>query len=136
MGRIAVFAVGVAALLACGESAASTTANPIQIVFGIGGGNTVPSQVTIEPTGRIHSSGFMQPTRHRLTAAKTASLSRLVRYEFASGLKSRQCPGTNPDIGWDYIRALGRTVRVHGNCEPRFQRLWTTLAAAVRLHPG
>lgn len=105
----------------------------MRIVFGLGGGNIVPFQVTIEPTGRVRSSGFMQPTRHRLTIAKVSSLSRLVRHEFASGLTSRQCPGTNPDVGSDYIRAGGRTVTVHGRCEPRFSRLWQTLAAAVGL---
>jgi hypothetical protein len=96
----------------------------------------VPSQVTIEPTGRVRSSGFMQPTRHHLSPAKVALLSRLVEREFASGLESRQCTGTNPDLGSDYIHALGRTITVHGTCEPRFQRLWNTLAGAVGLRPG
>ena len=96
----------------------------------------VPWQVTIEPTGRVHGSGAMQPTRHRLTHATVVSLTRLVREDFAAGLKSRLCAGTNPDIGSDFIRAFGRTVTVHGSCEPRFQRLWNTLARAVGLRLG
>lgn len=96
----------------------------------------VPYQVTIEPTGRIRASGPLRPTRRRLSHAKVLSLSRLVRADFGAGLKSRLCPGTNPDVGSDFIQAYGRTVRVHGSCEPRFHRLWSTLAQAVGLRFG
>ena len=133
MRRIIVLAALLAGVCACGSSAASTT--PHRIVFGIGGGNMVPSQVTIEPTGRVRSSGPLKPTRRQLTHAKVVSLSRLVR-EDLPGLKSRLCPGTNPDVGSDFIHAYGRTVRVHGSCEPRFHRLWDTLAKAVGLRYG
>lgn len=108
----------------------------MRIAFGLGGGNMVPFQVTIEPTGRVRATGSMVPRRHRLSRAKVVSLSTLVRHAFASGLRSRQCQGTNPDVGSHYIRARGRTVTVHGGCEPRFQRLWHTLAAAVGLRLG
>jgi hypothetical protein len=129
MRRIIVLAALVAALCACGASAAST--RPQRIVFGMAGGNMFPWQVTIEPTGRVHASGDVRPKRRRLSHAKVVSLSRLVRQGFASGLKSRLCPGTLPDISSDFIHAAGRTVRVHGGCEPRFHRLWNTLASAV-----
>ena len=125
-----------AALAACGSSIASTEAGPMRIAFGVGGGNMVPFQVTIERTGRVRATYPIRPQRRRLTQAKVASLSRLVRHAFATGLRSRQCPGTNPDVGSDYIRALGRTVRVHGSCEPRFTKLWDTLAHAVGLNFG
>jgi hypothetical protein len=131
--RIAVIGVIVAALAACGVSAASIQARPRRIVFGLGGGNIVPFRVTTEPDGRVHSRGFMRPRRHRLSLAKVSSLTTLVRYEFASGLRSRQCAGTNPDIGSHYISALGRTVSVHGRCERRFSWLWNSLARAVRV---
>jgi hypothetical protein len=129
--RIIVLAALLGGVCACGQSAASTT--PHRIVFGVGGGNMVTYQVTIEPTGRIRSSGPLRPRVRRLSHAKVVSLSRLVRTDFAAGLKSRLCPGTNPDIGSHFIQAYGRTVRVHGSCEPRFQRLWDTLARAVGL---
>jgi len=122
----------IVASAACGSSAASTQAGPIRIEFGVGGGNMVPWQVTIERTGRVRSTSF-RPTRRRLTRAKVATLSRLVRHAFAAGLRSRECAGTNPDVGSDFIDALGRTVRVHGSCEPRFSKLWETLAGAVGL---
>ena len=134
MRRIIILAALLVGLCACGSSAASTT--PHRIVFGISGGNMVPSQVTIEPTGRIHASGPLKPTRRQLSHAKVVSLSRLVREDFAAGLKSRLCPGTNPDVGSHFIQAYGRTVRVHGGCEPRFSRLWDTLAKAVGLRSG
>jgi hypothetical protein len=133
MRRIIVLAALLAGVCACGSSAASTT--PHRIVFGIGGGNMVPSQVTIEPTGRVRANGPLKPTRRQLTHAKVVSLSRLVRQDLP-GLKSRLCPGTNPDVGSDFIHAYGRTVRVHGSCEPRFHRLWDTLAKAVGLRFG
>jgi hypothetical protein len=130
MRRILVLTAIAVALAACGASAASTQAKPRRIVFGLAGGNIVPWQVTIEPTGRIRNTS-MQPTRRRISRAKVVSLTRLVRHEFATGVESRMCPGTNPDVGSDFIHAFGRTVRVHGSCEPRFQRLWSTLARAV-----
>jgi hypothetical protein len=134
MRRTIVLAALLGGLCACGSSAASTA--PHRIVFGVSGGNIVPFQVTIEPTGRVRSSRGTQPTRRRLSHAEVVLLSRLVREDFAAGLKSRLCAGTNPDVGSDFIHAYGRTVRVHGNCEPRFQRLWRTLAQAVGLRYG
>jgi hypothetical protein len=134
--RIVLLAAIVVASAACGSSAASTRATPTRIEFGLGGGNIVPFQVTIEPTGRVRATGTVQPRRRRLSHAKVVSLSRLVRHAFAIGLRSRQCAGTNPDVGSDFIRAVGRTVRVHGSCEPRFHRLWNTLAQAVGPHRG
>jgi hypothetical protein len=134
MRRIIAAAALLSGVCACGSSAASTP--PHRIVFGVGGGNMVPFQVTIEPTGRVRSSGPLAPKIRHLSHAKVVSLSRLVREDFASGLKSRLCPGTNPDVGSDFIQAYGRTVRVHGSCEPRFHRLWDTLARAVGLRVG
>jgi len=136
MRWIAVLAVSAAAVAACGASAASTQAMPMRIQFGLGGGNMVPFQVTIEPTGRVRATGSIRPKRRQLSRTKVASLSGLVRHEFATGLKSRECRGANPDVGSDFIHAAGRTVSVHGTCEPRFQRLWNTLAAAVGLRAG
>jgi hypothetical protein len=129
MRRILGLTAIAAALAACGSSSASTQAKPLRIVFGVGGGNMVPFQITIQPTGRVRSSG-MEPTRRRLSHARVLSLTRLVREDFPR-LKSRRCSGTLPDIGAEFIHAEGRTVRVHGGCEPRFHRLWNTLARAV-----
>jgi hypothetical protein len=131
--RVVVLVLSAVALVACGASAAS--ARPQRIVFGLGGGNIVPFRVTIAANGHVHATGSIRPKRRRLSHAKVASLSRLVRREF-TGLRSRRCAGTNPDVGSDFIHAFGRTVTVQGSCEPRFHRLWSTLAAAVGLRYG
>ena len=129
VGRIAVLAPLMAGFTACGASSAST--RPLGITFGIGGGNIRPYHVMIEPSGVIRASGFKRPGRHALSPSEIASLSRLVRSDFPGGVKTRQCCGTNPDIASHFISADDRTVTVHGACEPRFQRLWKTLARAV-----
>jgi|SRR5579862_8683899 len=136
MRKTVLLAAIIVGLAACGSSAASTRATSMRIAFGVGGGNIVPYQVTIEPTGRVRVIGSIRPKRRRVSRAKVASLSRLARHAFASGLSSRLCAGTNPDVGSDFIRAAGRTVRVHGGCEPRFTKLWDTLAQAVGLRFG
>jgi hypothetical protein len=132
-----VLAATAAALAVSGSAAASTGAAPIRIVFGFYGGMLGPEQVTIEPTGRVlWHGGFTQPPGlTQLSHAKLVSLSRSVRAEFAAGLKSRQCHGNPqlPDLPTDFIRATGRTVRVHGRCDARFNRLWNALAQAVGL---
>lgn len=136
MRRVALLAAIIAALAACGSSGASTGVSSIRIAFGVGGGNMVPYRITIEPAGRVRSTGFVRPRRRRLTQARVVSLSRLVRHAFAGGVGSRLCAGTNPDVGSEFIRAAGRTVSVHGGCEPRFTKLWDTLAQAVGLRFG
>ena len=128
VSRIAILAALVAGLSACGASSAPTS--PTGIAFGIGGGNIVPYRVMVEPTGVIRASG-MGLQRHALSRNLVARLSRRVRTAFAAGVKSRQCRGTNPDIASEFIRAEGRTVTVRGTCDPRFQRLWNTLARTV-----
>jgi hypothetical protein len=136
VGRIVLLAVSATALAAYAASPASAQARPMRIEFGIGGGNTLPFQITIGPTGSVRSTGassFIRPERHHLSQATVASLSALVRDAFASGVSSRQCSGTNPDVGSDFIRAARRSVTVHGSCEPRFTKLWDALARAVRL---
>lgn len=130
--RIAFLAALLAGLSACGGASAST--RPARIAFGIDGGNIVPYHFTIEPTGVIRTSGPRQPKQPAVSRTKAASLSRLVRTYFSHGVKSRQCRGTNPDIASHFIRVDGRTVTIHGTCEPRFQRLWSSLARAVGIN--
>lgn len=126
--------VAAVALVGCAATAASIRPRPI--VFGVGGGNMVPWQVTIQPDGRIRHEGLTVPKRHRVSRAEFLSLSRLVRRDFAGGLANRLCPKINPDVGSSFIRDFGRTVTVHGNCEARFNRLWGALMRAVGLNPG
>jgi hypothetical protein len=118
-------------LAACGGS----SAKPMQIEFGIQGGNVGPVDVIISPQGVIDWNGPVRYSSKRVSSSTAASLSQLVRADFAAGLPSRpkRCPGTLPDIGTQFVRAEGRTVLVHGGCDPRFTQLWNRLADAVRL---
>jgi len=127
-------AAAAAALCACGASAAAAT--PTRIAFGLGGGTVVPFRVVIEPTGSVRANGSRSVTHRRLSRRTVLALDREVRSAFRSGLASRQCPGTNPDVGTDFVTLGRRTVVVHGSCEPRFQRLWNALAQAVGLRFG
>jgi hypothetical protein len=38
-------------------------------------------------------------------------------------------------VASEFLRAGGQTIRVHGNCEPRFTQLWRRLVRAVGLSP-
>ncbi len=111
MRRLALLALLAAVLAACGSSSTSTAAKSGPIVFGVSGGN-------------------VRPFHKEIPAAQAGSLQRKVRAAFAAGLASRQCPGTLPDVATMYIRFAGRTVRVHGACEPAFTRLWNALSAS------
>jgi hypothetical protein len=106
---LAVLALGFAA---CGSSDVKGAA----IKFGRTGGSIRPQRFDLEVNG-------MNPP-------VVLSLDRQVRAVW-SGLDSRQCTGTLPDVATEYIRFEGRTVRVHGNCESAFTRLWNTLFAAT-----
>lgn len=106
------------ALLAAGLSAcgsAAVTAKPADIAYGRTGGNIRPERLTLVDGG--------------LKPAAVLALDKKVRAVW-SGLQSRQCPETLPDIATEYIRFEGRTVRVHGACEPIFTRLWNALSAS------
>ena len=129
MRRMLVVGALLTATAACGSSAPAGS----PIVFGVTGGNVRPFDVTIGPSGDVRASGPAQPRQEQLGSA---ALRRLQRQARPDGLSSRDCPGTLPDVASRFIRTGGRTVRVHGSCEPRFQRLWNALAQAVGLGSG
>ena len=120
---LAALALGLAA---CGSSG---TPGASQIEFGVAGGNIAPYSVTISPSGDVRVSGTRQASVRHVSTATVASLASLA----GRGLSSRQCPGVLPDIASRFVRAGGRTIRVHGTCEPRFELLWNRLVRAVGL---
>ncbi len=128
MRRLLAIAALLLAASACGSSAAARSRSPI--VFGMTGGNFVPFHVTIGPDGSVRASGSTRLRQKRLSGATLRRLQRRVRL---NRLSSRNCPGTLPDVAARFISRNGRTVRVHGDCEPLFQRLWSELARAVGL---
>ena len=119
--------VGAAAVAACGASAGSST----PIVFGLTGGNAVPYRVTIQPDGSVRATQGWS-VRKRILPRQVRRLRSEIRN---AHLTSRLCPGFLPDFATNYIRLDGRTVRVHGQCEQRFTRVYDDLLAAVKLRP-
>jgi hypothetical protein len=98
------------------------------------GGNIRPYTVSIASDGRVHVSGAATAGRTKLTAAQLASLERgAAAARFASLPAMTNCPGTLPDVATTFIRVAAKTVRVHGNCVPRFAKLLTALSRAVKL---
>lgn len=128
--RIVFLLAVIVAAAACGSSSAATHT---PIVFGVVGGNLLPYHVTIEPSGVVRHSG---PTTVRRTHLPGTAVARLRSQVESAHLGSRQCQGTLPDFGSQFIRIGTRTVTVHGTCEPRFTRVWTALAHAVGLRVG
>jgi hypothetical protein len=122
------------ALAACDSSPAPKEGKqPLQIAFGVQGGNLAPWKVVITRDGAVDPSGSVKPALTEWSAERHARVSRLVRQAFADGLSSRHCPRTLPDVASRFIEAAGRRVTVHGACEPRFESLFEKLSLAVGL---
>lgn len=101
--------------------------------FGRSGGNIMPFTVSIAASGRVTASGPAPAHTATVSKLRLASLDRAVRAaELATMPVATSCPGTLPDVAWQVIRVGGRTVRVHGACVTRFNRLWTAMNRAVR----
>jgi hypothetical protein len=122
--RLVVLVAIIVSLAACGSTAVAQT----PIVFGVTGGNIVPYRVSIQPDGSVRAGGTHANPRRRISRARVRVLR--LRIERAD-LASRSCPGVLPDIAGRYIRYGGRTVTVHGTCEPGFERVWNDLTRAV-----
>jgi hypothetical protein len=99
------------------------------IVFGLTGGNAMPYHVTIQPNGSVRA-GRGWRVRKQIPPSRVQSLRREIQN---AHLTTRMCAGTLPDIAANFIRLGGRTVTVHGECEPRFTHVYGDLAAAVKL---
>jgi hypothetical protein len=125
-----VLAAAVAVMLAAPAGAASGTA----FAFGRVGGNIIPFSVTIGRDGTVRAKGSVTVGRPKLSPAALSSLSRVAT---ANGFRSlpavTNCAGTLPDAAATYVRVGGRTVRVHGACLARYNRVWTALTLAVDL---
>ena len=113
---------------------AGSAVEPTGFAFGRLGGNIRPYRVTIANSGVVHTSGPVIVRRMMLTAAQLVSLNRVAtETDFEMLPTATNCSRTLPDIASTYVRVGPRTVRVHGNCVPRYAQMWKALAAAVRL---
>jgi hypothetical protein len=115
--------------------ASDATASP-QTGFALGrtGGNIRPFTVAIAADGRVSVSGPVQAGRTKLTRAQLAALAKIAAdVRFTTLPKTTNCSGTLPDVASTFVRVGARTVRVHGECVPRYARVWRGLVSAVKL---
>jgi hypothetical protein len=118
-------AAALAAVLVPAAQAQPTTG----FAFGRTGGSIMPFRVTISTDGAVTTSGPATVGRRRLTKLQLAELNRIAfATSFSTLPATTACPDTLPDIAARFIRVGARTVRVHGRCLPRFNRLWAALA--------
>jgi hypothetical protein len=113
---------------------AGSAVGPRGFAFGRIGGNIRPFTVSIANTGVVRTSGAVTVGRKKLTSAQLVSLNRIaIVTSFGKLPKATNCTGTLPDVASTFVRVGARTVRVHGNCVPRYTRMWRALSAAVRM---
>jgi len=126
-------AVALAALLALGLALpASGAVQHTGFAFGRLGGSIRPYTVTIANSGVVRTSGAVEVGRTRVTLVQLAALNRVAtETRFTTLPATTNCRGSLPDVATTYVRVGAHTVRVHGTCVPRYQRLLKALQAAV-----
>jgi hypothetical protein len=101
--------------------------------FGRTGGNIMPFSIAIAANGHVTATGPAPAHTTTVSKLRLANLDRAVLdAKFQTMPTMTLCPNTLPDIAAQYIRVGRRTVRVHGSCVARFNRLWTALNRSVR----
>jgi hypothetical protein len=132
MRRVLPFLVLTAVM--AGTLPAAAAVQPTGFAFGRLGGNIRPYTVTIANSGTVHTTGAVVVGRKHLTSPQLASLNRVAtETQFATLPKATSCSGSMADIAATYVRVAARTVRVHGACLPRYQRLLKALEASVQI---
>ena len=123
-------------VLVAGVVPASSAVQPTGFAFGRFGGNIRPYTVTIANSGVVRTSGAVEVGRRMLTSLQLGGLNRVAtETSFVTLPKLTNCRGTLPDVAATFIRVGARTVRVHGACLPRYQRLLRALQASVKIVP-
>ncbi len=108
----------------------------MSFAFGRTGGNIEPFTITIAGNGSVTANGPVRPLRRQLGPRDLASLVNVVDAQrFFSLPRSVRCPGTLPDFASNFVtvrtRRASRTVLVHGDCSPRFEKVYRALSSAV-----
>ncbi|MDX6466585.1 MAG: hypothetical protein QOI27_1625 [Gaiellaceae bacterium] len=120
--------------LAAGVLPAASAVQPTGFAFGRLGGNIRPYTVSIANSGTVRTSGAVEVGRMMLTSVQLATLNRVAtETNFVKLPAATNCAGTLPDVASTFVRVGARTVRVHGGCVPRYQRLLKALQASVRI---
>jgi hypothetical protein len=103
--------------------------------YGRTGGNIMPFTVTIATSGTVKTTGAVPDHVATVSMQQLANLNRIAfDVSFSTIAAVTACPSTLPDVTAQWIRVGSRTVRVHGGCVKRFNRLWTALDRAVARH--
>jgi hypothetical protein len=121
-------------LAVTGVVPAAGAVQPTGFAFGRTGGNIRPYGVTIANSGVVHTSGAVMIGRTHVTTAQLAALNRVATETHFTMLPAMtNCRGSLPDVATTYVRVGARTVRVHGGCLPRYERLLKALETSVRV---
>jgi hypothetical protein len=121
-------------LLATALASGATASQQTGFALGRTGGNIRPFTVAIAADGNVSVSGPVQAGRMKLTRTQVAALTKIAAdVRFTTLPKTTNCAGTLPDVASTFVRVGARTVRVHGDCVPRYARVWRALTAAVKL---
>jgi hypothetical protein len=122
-----------AVVLLAAALAPSAGASPkTGFALGRAGGNIRPYTVTVSTTGRVTAGGAAPEHVASLTKLQLADLNRVAyTTQFATLPSFIACPSALPDVAAEFIRVGARTVRSHGACNGRFNRLWKALNRAA-----
>jgi hypothetical protein len=121
-------------VLAVAALPAVSAVQPTGFAFGRLGGNIRPYAITIANSGVVRVTGPVSVGRKLLTPVQLATLNRIAtETNFTMMPTATNCPGSLPDSATTYVRVAAHTVRVHGGCVPRYERLLKALKASVRL---
>src|SRR5436305_11370636 len=134
MRMVALVTVVVSSTIAAVSAASGAASGEAKTGFELSriGGSIQPFTLQIDTTGVVHASGAAPAHRTRLTKLQLAAINRSAFVnDFQTLPAVTACPGTLPDIAAQVIRVGARTVRVHGSCLLRFNRLWAALNRAV-----
>jgi hypothetical protein len=135
MGRVALTLAVLAAVAASIGASADGAANAqTSFAFGRTGGNIIPYTVTISAAGAVRVTGPADAGKKQVTARQRAQLILLAsQVRFATLPKTTLCAGVLPDVAATFVRVGTHRVLVHGDCVPRYRRMWLALGKAVGL---
>ena len=124
----------VALLAVIGALPAAGAVQPTGFAFGRLGGSIRPYTVTIGNSGAVHATGAVMVSRTHVTVEQIVALNRVATETRFTVLPLKtNCRSSLPDVATTYVRVGAHTVRVHGDCMVRYQRMLRALIASVRV---
>jgi hypothetical protein len=104
-----------------------------ELAFGRAGGKPIPFSVVIAPNGAVSVTGAAPRHRDVVSKARLVEVNRLAAEIGFTRIASSPvyCPATPNEIPLRFVRIGRHTIRAHGTCVKRFNRIWTALNQAV-----